>query len=791
MGRPTGPVPGPMPAAYMEAVNDASTDDVLIYPIVDDKTELSAGDMVFVKASLVKYDGDNADYAVPGTILLDEGKITMTPLETSLWKKGFQQVATVDINDESTVWLFAKAEDDDDAETISECYDAPTEEVVTACTEKLTSANKVFSQWIAKHKEDRLAFLHTAVIKISKALTICQWKNDHRPEDPSGKISEDETAWFENEVITPTIHELTSAISDQEEKKQFKTKVSPKICTSIKYISLLMDIMCSDKGPAPPVPQAAGTQTEMARMSSQLELLQASFNALAAQLKVRDATTTEPQPGKMEAAASAAVIKIDGSAHECAYRVMSMAKAVNDGAQAIIDQPAIGEDDEAVDAVKEALLLKTREAYEKDPEGMKIQLDCDFGTYCSRVLEAEQDEDTWIGYSDFVRFSSEHPNVEIKIKHFSKMKLMTESTRGDEQPSAKKVMYAHWRLGHYDLLGIQEGERYKFAFEPAEVPAVETKIDSLLTSGQPAVSKMSTEEFRATIKAALSANRGKKAPTSCGKADNQRADAGKQAAVDLTVSKSTARTVTWSDQVLSKVPQRESLEMLARDETIRSLQSKLEAQSKQMHAQAQLALQARQQLKAMENKLTDKLVSKPSGEQSSTRASELQRESPIDMIINGATGNSPSTQPALVIWSDCGKKKMHSALQKIDGDIHKLVRKIERKDTGTKKARHIVYALPNDVLSVQRLATPLVATGARAEPYDPGAVTEPAWTLVTRKGKSKKANAAQEGLSAAIAKAGKSPSVRVRGQCDYYSASLACPNGEKCRFACWNGPSTR
>ena len=41
-------------------------------------------------------------------------------------------------------------------------------------------------------------------------------------------------------------------------------------------------------------------------------------------------------------------------------------------------------------------------------------------------------------------------------------------------------MYAHWRPGHFDLLGLMENGRVKIAFTPTESTVAENAIDSLL-----------------------------------------------------------------------------------------------------------------------------------------------------------------------------------------------------------------------------------------------------------------------------------------------------------------------
>jgi len=255
-----------------------------------------------------------------------------------------------------------------------------------------------------------------------------------------------------------------------------------------------------------------------------------------------------------------------------------------------------------------------------------------------------------------------------------------------------------------------------------------------------------------------------------------------------------------------------SLVSFAQEETVRRMQTQLDAQSKQMQAQAQLTLQSRQQVSALEVQLqAQKAGGQQQGGKAAANATKPQQQaaplatavqqqgtSPLDMILNGSAGGKPGVQTALVIWNDAKKKKIEQALAKLDADAFKAVHSMTKLDSGTPNARYLVLAFAQDVPMVQQLLVHLIAAGMRAEFHDSLAPSSPSpWAKVgTGSGRSKAAKnsklagQAQAGLSKAIAKAGPAGTVkRVHGQCDYYSAGLgACPRGADCRFACYNGP---
>jgi hypothetical protein len=252
------------------------------------------------------------------------------------------------------------------------------------------------------------------------------------------------------------------------------------------------------------------------------------------------------------------------------------------------------------------------------------------------------------------------------------------------------------------------------------------------------------------------------------------------------------------------------------------MQTQLDAQSKQMQAQAQLTLQSRQQVTALEVRLQAQKAAgqeqggnvaanttRPQGQaanitrpqqQAAPIATAVQQHgtSPLDMILNGSAGGKPGIQTALVIWNDAKKKKIEQALGKLDAVAFKAVRSMTKLDSGTPNARFLVLAFAQDVPLVQQLLVHLTAAGMRAEFHDSLASPNPSsWAKVSSSNNRSKAaknsnlaGQAQAGLSKAIAKAGTAGTVqRVHGQCDYYSASVGvCPRGAECRFACYNGP---
>jgi hypothetical protein len=454
---------------------------------------------VFATVKLTKPQGTDADktelFALPCSVFTGgEGQQSVRPLPTKLWEQGWTEVTAVPIKEAHTIRYFSMTKELDDTHLISEHYADEVGEVVESCKEKMLK-DKSFKKWIggANLNAQRWSFIRTVAEKMATMLSVADWKSKFAlcQEAKSADTAIKRHSMVEKDFITPTLNDQTSAMVVEGEKTKFKSEVSPNAPTTAKYLSMMMDIMVSDNGPSPSPHQGeAADVNEVGALTKQVRSLEAvitaltgSVNAIATQLNIRDASkpahdekTGGPKDSGEANAASplAVVVKVDGSAHECAHRVMSMVKAVNDGADTTTPTAVIPDDNDAVDATKLALIMRAHDAYSADPEGQQLNFEADFSTFTAQITEEKPDENTWPSETHFVLFSPEHPDVELKIKTMGMNKkskrseLMTISTRPEHLPAAKMVMYAHWRPGHFDLLGLMENGRVKIAFTPTE-----------------------------------------------------------------------------------------------------------------------------------------------------------------------------------------------------------------------------------------------------------------------------------------------------------------------------------
>ena len=791
--------------AKMCAITNDPDKDSPVYPYVDDKAELKTGDIVFVTATLVHKNKTTADYSLPGTIFnKGEGQLAVRLCPTTLWESGWEEIKEVMVRD-ADIRMVANAEDPDDDQLICTHWEDSIGEVSSSCVEDLMK-EKNFKKWMggATPNKTKREFLCAVIEKMGNSLTINEWQQ-RRPQS-SDPVAKDTTfeKWIDSNYISPVIDEKTSNMTKEEEKTGYKKEVGNGIKTTAKYIAMLMDIMVGEHGPMAPKDPDTGEMNggqdikdilaTVKDLAMKLETMQGSVNAMAVQLKVRDATNPPPDltpaagAGAKEVELVAKVVEVPGVQHECAYHVMSVVKAVNDGTTAPAGPPVFS--NAAVDAAKKSTMVRARTAHEQDPKHTEAVLGFEIGKLYHQVLEKEQGEKTWAGEYHFVLHAPEHPEVELKLKTFRQGKLATMSTRQANLPPAKLVMFARWRPGHYEIIGVGTTEQAspKLAFSQDEAQAAEAAVDAFMRGGSVAsMNELSEDEFAAIIDATLSANRAQQAPVSNKK----------------NVANTPAKKVAWKNPSDDTGPPTgpltpdtdvqavtdASLATFAQEETVRQLQGQLEAQAKQMQAQAQLAMQVRMKLTSVESQLKTRGPQKAA----SSAAPLPAPTNPLDMILNGSAPVKPSLQTALVIWSNAGKKKIEQALKKVDAEAFKPIHSIIKTDGNTPNARHVVQAHAHNVPSVQALAIPLIAAGMRVDYTD----TEPqpnttTWTQVVsgnkRKGnKSALAGRAQAGLTTAIAKTGPAHK-RVRGQCDYYGANTKCPRGATCHFACYNGP---
>ena len=865
----------------MCAITAAGADGEIVYPDVDDVTELKGGTVVFATVTLTKIadSTETAVYALPGITYVEGGKMFIRPCPTKLWDQGWAEIKTVALEDTTRLRFCSRVKELDEDQLISDFYEDETGEAVESCGDKLLKDSGSFSKWMGGSTKSptfnmqRWSFLRAIVEHMAKTMSIADW-NQKRPtifdQDKEVGVAKDRgVIWLDTDFITPTLDSLTSGMQLESDKKKFKTEVCPQKETVAKYLTLLVDIMTSDEGPSPSSSKKKGVNkpSDLMALTSQVVDLKAvvttltgTINAIATQLKVRADSKKDPSAAKLAKPAKAddpkaaepqaVIVDVSGSEHECAYHVMSVAKAVSDGTTQPSEKPTFS--DMAVDAAREALMLQAKLAHEKDAVAFEALMDTNIEELYKQVTEEDQGEKTWPGEPHFVLHAVEHPNVDLKLKTFRAGKLCTISTRQVHLPPAKLVMFANWRPGHYDIMGVEHAGATKIAFTKEEAGAAELVLDALLTKGQaPTVSKLSKKEFISAVRASLVANRASKkaaadgpgsgpAPASgCASvsastpapASGSAPGAAPAAAPGSSLgpgsgpgkSGRASKSVRWGPNQVNQIvipdsdtddDQRAvaaSLVSFAQEEMVKRMQAQMEAQSKQMQAQAQLSLQSRQQVAALEAQLQAQVAggqhqggkaaannAKPQKQPAHTvTAVQQQGTSPLDMILNGSAGGKPGVQTALVIWTDAGKKKMEQALRKLDAVAFKTVNSMTKIDAGTPNARFIVLAFAQDVPMAQQLVVPLTAAGMRAEYHDPVAPSSPAsWSQVVTgsnkpKGakKSKLAGQAQTGLSTAIAKAGLAGTAkRVHGQCDYFSAKLKCPRDSACRFTCYNGP---
>ena len=225
------------------------------------------------------------------------------------------------------------------------------------------------------------------------------------------------------------------------------------------------------------------------------------------------------------------------------------------------------------------------------------------------------------------------------------------------------------------------------------------------------------------------------------------------------------------------------------------MQQQVQAQARQLNAQAALAVQAKPHTQQLQAQLKASMAAnKNAANPADTVVPSFSTgSSPLDLILSGAAPPQSTPQPAFTIRDSGNKRRIKKALSKLAPQAAKLVTSISTLDGGKATTRHVVYALPQHVNTVRQMITQLVACGMTAENVSPADATDvDGFTTVSRKRRKSSSLAAksQAGFSAAVGKAGEASPKRVRGQCDFYTAGLPCYRGDDCKFACYNGPAS-
>ena len=760
---------------------------------------------------------------------------------------------------------------------ITNHYEDQISDVVESCGKKLLqNKDSAFKTWMGGYinkkdgspnptfKVGRWKFINAITEKIATSLSITAWQAKGLNADNVEEAPE-VAKWLETDFLLPVLAEKTSTMTEEGSKKAYQTEVMPKTPTILKYVIQMVDSLVAEKSAVPskdePTPDLKQVMADLKDLKAAMSTLVGSANAIATQLKIRevldpkeDSSGPSAKSAAKPAVPEATIIPVPGDKHECAYHVMSVAKRINDGTLSVSGaQDAKGAlklsdgtpvlTDEAVDVAKFALMVHAKEAYEADTAQFEALVGFAITQLYKQVLETKQSEKTWATEMHFCLHAKEHPDVELKLKTYREGKLATISTRLETLPPAKLTMFAKWRPGHFELIGLKGDGSVKLAFTQPELQAAERAVDAIMDVDPPPpdMGKLKMADFKDVVWATLKANRAltapkpaaiipvpgttfqwaptddaasTKAPLSAASAHEQTVNAlharaqAKQKEIQVqTHLANQARALVKAMQVkqAQEACQPEpvaagnaaSLETFAQQQVVKKMQADLEAQHKQIQAQAQLTLQARTEMQALQTGLQKQQSVAQNGPKAGVI--QVQGVDPLDMFIDGFTAANPGAQPVFVILNDAKKKKIEAVLRKLDAKSFKVVQSISKVDSGTPNAHHVVRALARDVSTVQQLVTHLVANGVIAELYDPArhmampAANPGGFQQVKGKKKGKGhglAGKSQTGLTASIDKAGQPPTTRVHGQCDYYSARVGtCPRGDACRFACYNGPA--
>jgi hypothetical protein len=718
----TGPVPGPMPAEELKQMCDITDgdDDVSVYPEVDDKKELKVGDIVFATAKLIKANSDDtADYSLPGIIEAGEGgPLVVRLLPTKLWEQGWMEISTVSVEPASIRYISRTDELDDD-QLISSHYEDEIGDVVESCGDKLLR-NKSFRLWIGgavmkdgapnpSFRLTRWKFVRAVTEKMATSLTINEWRAKGLNADAIERTS-DEAKWFETEFLTTVLSDTTSAMASDTEKKKYQADVMPNAPTVMKYVAQMMDILTSDKGPSAspsesdPAPDIKDLVAEVKDLKAIITNLVGTTNAIAAQLNIREIVSgkdgsSEPaaKPTAKPAEPEAEIIPVPGDAHECAYHVMGVAKRLNDGklpvsgnlddeGRLLLNDGTLAFNDVDVDNAKETMLIQAKESYEDDETAFEALMGLNIEELYKQVLEPNQDQQTWPTEMHIVLHAKKHPDVELKLKTFRQDKLATISTRSESLPPAKLTVFAKWRPGHFELIGLKGNGSVKFAFTQAEVEAAEPAVDTIMTMDKPkpGVGKLSAAAFRETVRATLAANRAQTDP----KPAADKSPTASKPAVIVGILK-TPNKVNWAPAVQPALTQAPLAATPAQEMVVKQLQASLQAQQKEMDAQAELAHQAREQMKALQAKLN--------AQQSGVTAS-VQTQDAAQHVDQCADPTAAATSASLVSFAQ------EQVVRQLQADLQAQQKQVQAQAQLSLQARAQVQAMQAKLQTQQAAA---------------------------------------------------------------------------------------
>jgi hypothetical protein len=506
-----------LPEEWMKYLCIDTVDGKPPFPTVDPE-EVEHGDTVYVTVTLTKAaaqagkvagqanqagqagqagsegnkgkEADDLEYALPGTVKVDEGKKTVELFESGIWdREHLARVETVTVTEGMILRRGARpaeaeeANEHDDQTEISALWEDPTAEVAEVARNLAMRLSSAFGKYMIKeegrHKNldaNKWELFSEIVTTMAEQMTVAEFREQHPAKTPT----QEEAKQFKIDFIDPALAVLVAGCDSESDIKDYKERIGKLRSNAImKYVFVILDIMVDGPIEEPEESKQPGKNVDVAKLQASMDAMLAQLTVLSAQVRLGGSGAGAPVAAdKPDGEAKAKILKVDGD-HSCAYHVMNAGGVKSLDADATLDlSPEARARSSRM--TRKTVCLEANKVWQQDKTAFEA-LHGSYPTFLETITQEKPGSSSWPAFCQWVFYANGNPQLEFRIKQRVKEgKVQTYSTKkiGADQPAY--VMFPLFRGNHYDIAAVEKGGVLAYVFPAAKADAAEKLIDAFL-----------------------------------------------------------------------------------------------------------------------------------------------------------------------------------------------------------------------------------------------------------------------------------------------------------------------
>ena len=793
--------PAMLESEMLELCKSDVVDDVPVYPEIEDRSKIKAGEFAIVTTTLV-FEGPSqpsqskTDYAVPAKASLVDEELFVTACDNELWSQGWRRPGPIKVTADVKLRGIRDGELDDANTRLLDSYD-DIENMISRCHSILLENNRGYKRAMQLNGgvNDMRRDLLRETLRQMMGLTPNEWK-DMRPAEVD-KITKEELLGFH-----PFFDKAINVIGSD------KIQAAPSIGnsdTNAKYVSLLMDMAASKYGPDPP--QAAQgkevrfeepmtSSQEIAELrkiilqqkeehSADLKKIYGLLNTMSQQLNLRQKMASTGEHVQVR------VMKCPTD-HSCLFHALKIIadKLKNPNA-------AISVSDSQAKSARALMLYQAKLMWTHDRERWNTFFEKESYTQFYARHSKNPCTDNWGGSQEIALFAKEFEGLEIREVYADGKSAPAIRSPASECQVISKVAFVIWNGGHYDIgaAKMEANAVNKVIFNPDEAARVQPLLldhvagKGTMVNSAPQQSKpnpdpqQSKEDFLKQAQMDLSYE-GDVDWTVVETEDRRQRQARKKKEKEKKEKEEQEQKEKEAKEKKEKenearqaamIAQQELMLRTAQEQTVRmqqALQGQQTQQAPTLMAQQATSFTAQQQQQPAWIPQQQQHFQHHSPPASYAQVLQQARQLPIQPpAANGEfdiiLGGSP-VLPAVVIFTKETVPRVEAMMRKVAPAAASLVKSAVKRGEGTDGERCELHCLQKDIPNVQAAVGLLRSNGVRADIY-----------------KDQQQRRSGTGGLASQATTGMEEAIRRAGVCRQYYYRQTCTRGPSCKFKCY------